>query len=51
MMLTREIAQTIVLETSLRLNRNINIMDEKGIIIASGDPSRIDNIHEGALVF
>jgi carbohydrate diacid regulator len=48
-MLTRVIAQTIVLETSLRLSRNINIMDEKGIIIASGDPSRIDNIHEGAL--
>jgi carbohydrate diacid regulator len=48
-MLTREIAQTIVLETSLRLNRNINIMDEKGIIIASGDSSRIDDIHEGAL--
>ncbi|MDN3017936.1 sugar diacid recognition domain-containing protein [Paenibacillus sp. BSR1-1] len=48
-MLTREIAQTIVLETSLRLNRNINIMDEKGIIIASCDPSRIDDIHEGAL--
>ncbi|MEH7334614.1 sugar diacid recognition domain-containing protein [Neobacillus drentensis] len=48
-MLTREIAQTIVLETSLRLNRNINIMNEKGIIIASCDPSRIDDIHEGAL--
>lgn len=48
-MLTREIAQTIVLETSLRLNRNINIMNEKGIILASGDPSRIDDIHEGAL--
>jgi carbohydrate diacid regulator len=48
-MLTREIAQKIVLETSLRLNRNINIMDEKGMIIASGDPSRIDDIHEGAL--
>lgn len=49
MMLSREIAQTIVIETSLRLNRNINIMDEKGIIIASGDPSRVDDIHEGAL--
>jgi carbohydrate diacid regulator len=48
-MLTRAIAQTIVKETSLRLNRNINIMDEKGIIIASGDPSRVDDIHEGAL--
>ena len=48
-MLTRDIAQTIVLETALRLNRNINIMNEKGIIIASCDSSRIDDIHEGAL--
>jgi carbohydrate diacid regulator len=48
-MLSKEIAQTIVKETSHHLNRNINIMDEKGKIIASGDPSRIDDIHEGAL--
>jgi carbohydrate diacid regulator len=48
-MLTREIAIDIVKETSMRLHRNINIMNEKGIIIASGDFSRIDDIHEGAL--
>lgn len=48
-MLTRELASTIVKETSLRLNRNINIMNDKGIIIASLDDSRIDVIHEGAL--
>lgn len=48
-MLTRELARTIVKETSLRLNRNINIMNEKGIIIASVDDSRINVIHEGAL--
>ncbi|MFE4353637.1 CdaR family transcriptional regulator [Peribacillus butanolivorans] len=48
-MLSKEIAQTIVKETSYNLNRNINIMDKKGQIIASGDPSRIDDIHEGAL--
>jgi carbohydrate diacid regulator len=48
-MLSREIAQTIVNETSSNINRNINIMDKKGRIIASGDPSRIDDIHEGAL--
>lgn len=48
-MLTREIAETIVKETMNRLNRNINIMDETGIIIASGDPSRIKQVHEGAL--
>lgn len=48
-MLTKEIARNIVKETSLRLNRNINIMNEKGVIIASGDSSRIDQIHEGAI--
>jgi carbohydrate diacid regulator len=48
-MLTKDIAQTIVHETSKRLNRNINIMDEKGRILASGNPARIDDIHEGAL--
>lgn len=48
-MLTREIAEAIVRETMTRLNRNINIMDESGTIIASGDPTRIGQIHEGAL--
>ncbi|MBA9026599.1 MULTISPECIES: CdaR family transcriptional regulator [Bacillaceae] len=48
-MLTRSIAQTIVKETSIRLNRNINIMNDSGIIIASRDVERIDDIHEGAL--
>jgi carbohydrate diacid regulator len=48
-MLTRAIAIEIVKETSLLLKRNINIMNEQGIIIASGDLKRIDDIHEGAL--
>ncbi|CEG28673.1 CdaR family transcriptional regulator [Bacillus sp. B-jedd] len=48
-MLTREIASIIVKETSIRLNRNINIMDDKGVIIASGNSARIGDIHEGAL--
>lgn len=48
-MLTRSIAHTIVKETSIRLNRNINIMNDSGIIIASRDVERIDDIHEGAL--
>lgn len=47
-MLTREIANAIVQETSLRINRNVNIMDTAGIIIASMDESRIDTVHEGA---
>lgn len=48
-MLTREIAEAIVKEAMIRLNRNINIMDESGTIVASGDPSRINQVHEGAL--
>ncbi|MGG1572168.1 CdaR family transcriptional regulator [Fictibacillus sp. NRS-1165] len=48
-MLTTEIAEMIVKETSARLNRNVNIMSSKGIIIASCDPSRLYHMHEGAL--
>lgn len=47
-MLTEEIAREIVKETMTRLNRNINIMDEKGIIIASGDSKRIYQTHSAA---
>lgn len=48
-MLTKKIAHEIVKETSLRLHRNINIMDVDGIIIAAKDTSRIGLIHEGAI--
>lgn len=48
-MITRDIAEMIVKETSKILFLNINIMNEKGVIIASGNPSRLNQIHEGAL--
>jgi len=48
-MITREIAEMLVNETSKVMNLNINIMDEEGVIIATSDPSRQDSIHEGAL--
>jgi carbohydrate diacid regulator len=48
-MLTREIANSIVKETALKLKRNINIMNNQGVIMASCDHTRIDDIHEGAL--
>lgn len=48
-MLTKKIANEIVQETSLRLGRNINIMDIDGVIIAAKDTSRIGLIHEGAI--
>ncbi|WP_339284919.1 sugar diacid recognition domain-containing protein [Oceanobacillus sp. FSL K6-3682] len=48
-MLTKEIANVIVRETSLRLNRNVNIMDIRGEIIATRDESRLHTVHEGAV--
>ncbi|WP_110929618.1 CdaR family transcriptional regulator [Bacillus massiliglaciei] len=48
-MISSEIAETIVQETSRQLNRNVNIMDNKGYIIATRDKERIHQIHEGAL--
>ncbi|QGS69315.1 hypothetical protein CV093_16415 [Oceanobacillus sp. 143] len=48
-LLTKEIATAIVRETSLRIDRNVNIMDINGVIIATMEPSRMDTIHEGAV--
>ena len=48
-MLTKKIANEIVRETSLRLQRNINIMNTEGIILSALDKSRVGAIHEGAL--
>lgn len=47
--LTKEIANAIVRETSFRLNRNVNIMDIKGVIIAAQDKLRLNTVHEGAI--
>src|SRR5699024_12466986 len=48
--LTREIATEVVTQTMKTINYNINIMDEKGIILGSGHAQRINNFHEGALL-
>ncbi|MBS4174842.1 sugar diacid recognition domain-containing protein [Bacillus sp. FJAT-49736] len=48
-MLTRGIAEEIVKQTTIRLHRNINIMDGRGVIIASGDRKRMDTAHFGAM--
>ncbi|PLS03366.1 sugar diacid recognition domain-containing protein [Neobacillus cucumis] len=47
--LDKLLAQEIVNRTMEIINRNINVMDAKGIIIGSGDKKRIDTIHEGAV--
>lgn len=41
-------AQQIVSEISGIVKQNVNMMDEKGYIIASTDSNRIGNFHEGA---
>ncbi|WP_053217059.1 CdaR family transcriptional regulator [Virgibacillus senegalensis] len=48
-LLSEAIAQQIVLEMEKIIERNINIMDETGIIIASKDTERSGSFHEGAL--
>lgn len=48
MTLSKTIAQKIVLEMMNVIPYNINVMDENGIIIGSGDIKRIGNVHEGA---
>lgn len=48
-MFTQKVAQQIVEKTMDRIGRNVNIMDEKGTIIASGDLTRIGKMHEGAV--
>ncbi|WP_442593727.1 sugar diacid recognition domain-containing protein [Neobacillus sp. D3-1R] len=47
--LTKELAQEIVERTMKILNQNINVMDENGIIIGSGDKVRLNQLHDGAL--
>lgn len=49
MRLTREIANNITEKMMAAIPYNINIMDEDGIIIASGDKKRIGTIHMGAI--
>lgn len=48
--LSSELARSIVDRTMKVVNHNINIMNEQGTIIASGDKSRIRTIHEGAII-
>lgn len=47
-MLSSELAEHIVRETMSRLNRNINIMDAEGTILASGIRERVGERHAAA---
>lgn len=48
MILSQKIAKNIVREVNDVIPMKINIMDEKGIIIASSDIKRVNTFHEGA---
>ncbi|MFD1334432.1 CdaR family transcriptional regulator [Oceanobacillus iheyensis] len=47
--LTEQLASQIVQRTMSIIHANINIMDRTGTIIASGNPSRIGQLHDGAV--
>lgn len=49
-LLDASLAQSIVDRAMQILRTNVNVMDERGLIIASGEPARIGTRHEGALL-
>ena len=49
MHITQNRAQNIVNEMKASIHRDINIMDENGVILASTDPARRGKLHQGAL--
>lgn len=50
MILNSRDANKIVQKAMSILGKNINIMDQNGRIIASGDPSRVGTFHEGSML-
>ena len=43
-------AQDIVARTMRIIPFNVNVMDAHGVILASGDPARVGELHDGALL-
>lgn len=50
MYLDTQLAQQIVERTMAIIDTNINVMNDRGIIISSGEPDRIGQLHDGALL-
>lgn len=48
--LTHDLANEMVERTMKILNQNINVMNNEGVIIGSGESERINQIHDGALL-
>ncbi|CAN5318190.1 sugar diacid recognition domain-containing protein [soil metagenome] len=49
-MLDPDLAQQIVDLTMEKLGHNVNVMDERGVIVGSGDADRLGEVHEGAVL-
>ncbi|WP_046469623.1 CdaR family transcriptional regulator [Allosalinactinospora lopnorensis] len=49
MLLTHSLAQEIARDTSAVIGYNVLITDDKGIVLGSGDASRVDSLHEASL--
>lgn len=49
MIITSELAQPIIEQIYKVLGHNINIMNNEGLIVASSDSERINQIHQGAV--
>lgn len=49
MKLDPKLAQDIVNKMMTRIPYNVNMMDDQGYIIASGDPQRLNTLHVGAV--
>jgi carbohydrate diacid regulator len=49
MIITSELAQPIIEQISRVVGHNINIMNNEGVIVASSDSERINQVHQGAV--
>jgi len=49
MHISQKTAQNIVNEMKLAIHKDINIMDENGVILSSTNPTRLGQLHQGAL--
>ncbi len=49
MFIDHQVAQKIVDRAMKIIGHNVNVMNHQGVIVGSGDPQRIDQLHEGAL--
>lgn len=47
---TAPVAQRIVDRTMQQLGHNVNVMDDEGVIVGTGEADRLGTVHEGALL-